>query len=142
MSTAVATHTVTRASSGDETGAQIQARRTRIGMSRKALAERAGVDRGRLTRIEEGAPARDSTIGAIERALGELEHEMGLDADLPPGVTRIGEPEEKLVQFTIEGNFGVRAVVKGPISDIEALRKAASELIAGMGNESASEDQP
>jgi transcriptional regulator with XRE-family HTH domain len=127
--------------SGDQEGARIKERRTRIGMSVKALAERANVDRGRLTAIENGAPARDSTIGAIERALGELEHEMALDEKLPPGVSRIGDPDQGLVEFTIEGNFGVRAVVKGPVADIEALQKAASDLIGSM-NMSHADEQP
>ena len=117
--------------SGDE-GARIRERRTRIGIGVKGLAERAGVDRGRLTEIEKGAPARDSTIGALERALSELEHEMGLDLPLPPGVTPIGEAGQGLVEFSIEGAFGVRAIVKGPVADIEALQKAVAELIASM----------
>jgi transcriptional regulator with XRE-family HTH domain len=126
--------------SGDE-GARIRERRTRIGISVKALAERADVDRGRLSAIEDGAPARDSTVGKIHRVLGELEHEMGLDVPLPPGVSRIGDPGQGLVEFVVEGNFGVRAVVKGPVSDIEALQKAAAELIAGM-NRAETDENP
>lgn len=141
MSTGVAAHTVVPMSGDDDEGARIKERRTRIGISVKALAERAHVDRGRLAAIENGAPARDSTIGAILRALGELEHAMSLDEELPPGVSRIGDPDQGLVEFTIEGNFGVRAVVKGPVSDIEALQKAASDLIGSM-NLSQADEQP
>lgn len=118
----------------DAIGRRIRERRTRLGMPVNALAKRAGVDRGRLAAIEEGgANPRASTVGAIERALDELEAEMGIDADLPPGARRIGPPEEGLVEFIVEGNFGVRAVVKGPIGNIEELQRAAAELIAGMG---------
>lgn len=51
---------------------------------------------------------------------------------LPEGARRIGAPEDDLVEFTVEGNFGVRAVVKGPIRDLDQLQAAVSKLISGM----------
>lgn len=119
-------------------GAQIKARRIALGMSVKGLAERAGIDRGRLAALEEGATnVRDTTVGAIERALSQLEVEMGMDdSPLPDGAVRVGDPADDLVEFTVEGNFGVRAVVKGPIRDIDALQAAVAKLVAGMGNQS------
>lgn len=116
-------------------GPRIRERRARIGMSVKALAERAGVDRGRLAEIEAGAAknVRPATIGAIERALDELEVEKGVaDSDLPAGAHRVGDPADDLVEFTIEGTGGIRAVVKGPIRDMAALQAAAQKLIEGM----------
>lgn len=119
----------------DEAGRRIRDRRTRLGVPVKALAERAGVDRGRLAAIEEGkAPnARATTIGAIERALDDLEHEKAAStAPLPAGARRIGDPADDLIEFVIEGSGGIRAVVKGPIRNMEELQAAAQKLIEGM----------
>lgn len=55
--------------------------------------------------------------------------------DAPPRsveVQPLGDPSEGLVAFEIFGNFGVRAVVKGPVRDLDALQAAVSKLIAGM----------
>lgn len=114
----------------DDSGGRIAERREQLGMSVKALAERAGIDRGVLTRIEKGQGARTTSVRLVERALDDLEHEMGVD--LPSVVRPVGDPEEGLVEFTVEGHFGVRAVVKGPIRDIDKLQEAVSHLIAGM----------
>lgn len=62
-----------------------------------------------------------------------------------PGEARLGasrpveESLDDLVEFTIEGNFGVKAVVKGPIRDIDALQAAVSRLVAGMQTPEADE---
>lgn len=50
----------------------------------------------------------------------------------PEGARQIGDPGDDLVEFVVEGNFGVRAVVKGPVRDMDALQAAVSKLIAGM----------
>jgi transcriptional regulator with XRE-family HTH domain len=116
-------------------GHRIRERRTRIGMPVNALAERAGVDRGRLAAIEAGTAknVRPATIGAIERALDELEVEHGIaDPGLPPGARRIGDPADDLIEFTIEGTDGIKAVVKGPIRNMDELQAAAQKLIEGM----------
>lgn len=115
----------------DDSGAEIRARRKRLGMTIGALAERAQVHRDTLSAIERGgSDPQTSTAGRIERALDELEHEMGMD--LPSVVGVVGDPDEGLVEFTVEGHFGVRAVVKGPIKDIDKLQEAVGKLIAGM----------
>lgn len=64
-------------------GARIQARRMALGMTVKDLAELAGVDRGRLAKIEAGENARTSTIGAIEAALTQVEEEVSGPYDDP-----------------------------------------------------------
>lgn len=51
---------------------------------------------------------------------------------LPEGARPIGDPSDDLVEFVIEGNFGVRAVVKGPLRDMDELQAAVSKLIVGM----------
>lgn len=52
--------------------------------------------------------------------------------DLPASVRQIGDPGDDLVEFQISGNFGVTAVVKGPIRDLDVLQATVSKIIAGM----------
>lgn len=51
---------------------------------------------------------------------------------LPEGARHLGNPDDDMVEFTVEGNFGVRAVVKGPVRDMDALQTAVSKLIGDM----------
>ena len=105
-------------------GAGIMARRIRLGMSVKALAEQSHVDRGRLTALEKGDPTvRQSTIGAVTATLDRLEQEMGLEPATGSGDT---------VEFHVGGNFGVDVVVKGPVRDLAALEASVARLIAQM----------
>ena len=112
---------------------EMKARRLRLGMSVKGLAERAGINRATLSAIEAGQMmnAREATLGAITTALDRLEQEMGMK--LPDGVQRVGDPNEGEVEFRIEGVVGRRSViVKGPIGDIAALQAAVQGILAGM----------
>lgn len=112
----------------EDAGAKIRKRRERLGMSVKALAELANVDRGVLTRIEKGESARTTSIRLIQRALTEVEHEMGMDA--PSVVKPLGD--EGMMEVVLEGNFGVRAVVKGPVRNKEELQEFVRNLIGDM----------
>jgi transcriptional regulator with XRE-family HTH domain len=111
------------------TGLDVERRRVRLGLSISALANEAKVDRSRISAIEAGDPSvRESTIGAVRSALARLEHEMGMDELARP----IGNQADGLVEFVIEGNFGVRAVVKGPVSNLDALSAAAGKLVRDL----------
>lgn len=116
--------------------AQVRPRRNRLGMKINELAQEAGISRDTLSDLEAGnKKPQPDTVNKVLTALDRIEREVGLNPEttpLPPGVRPVGDPTYDLVEFTIEGNFGVRAVVRGPISDIDALRKAAADLIAGM----------
>lgn len=116
---------------------QVKARRLRLGYNITDMATEAGISRDTLSDLEAGnkRPHPD-TLTKVLTALDRLEREIGLDAgSLPPGARRIGDPADDLVEFTIEGNFGVRAVVKGPVRDLDALQDAVRKLIAGMQSE-------
>lgn len=104
-------------------GDAIKTRRTALGVTVKALAERAGVDRGRLAAIEDGASARDATIGAIEKALASLEEEMSGPYD---------NGERGLVTFRMSGDFGVDVVVQGPVENLAELEGSVERLIQRM----------
>lgn len=60
---------------GVEVGETVKARRERLGVTKTALAKRAGVDVSRVRKVEAGVGLRDSTMRAIERALDAFEDE-------------------------------------------------------------------
>lgn len=99
-------------------------------MSVSALAKRAKVDRGRLAALEAGESVSDRTVGKVTAELDRLERELGMDVAGDP--RQIGDPDDALVEFTIEGTSGVRAVVKGPIANMAALQAAAAKLVRDM----------
>lgn len=103
-------------------GQRIAERRTRLGLSVSALARAAGVDRGRLAKIEDGTAAnvRPATIGAIDRALDEIEAQR--EAPLPEGVRPIGDPADDLYEVAIEDGTR-RVVVKGRPRDAQERRE-------------------
>ena len=59
--------------SSEAVGPQIKGRRTRLGMSVKALVERANVNRASLTAIEAGASVQDRTVGKVVATLDALD---------------------------------------------------------------------
>ena len=103
-------------------GEAIKQRRTALGVTVKALAERAGVDRGRLAAIEDGATARPATLGAIEKALAALEDELSGPYD----------NSGRLVTFRLSGDFGVDLVVEGPVDNLPELESSVERLIQKM----------
>lgn len=112
---------------GDVTvGDDIRQRRIRAGFSVKALAERAGVDRGTLAAIEEGvSSARPTSIAAVLAALDAFEEETG-------GPYDEAVPESRHVTFRLSGNFGIEVTVEGPVESLPELEASVERLIAKM----------
>lgn len=114
-----------------ERGDQIKDRLDRLGISDREFYAKTGIDRKTLNRAIDMAPGvRGSTYMAIEAAIDKLEAAM-------QGQPVAQMPSEDMVEFTIEGNFGVRAVVKGPVKDMDELQRAVTRLVREMrGDES------
>lgn len=107
-------------------GRRLRDRRIRMGISVRQLADEAGMDRGILAKVEAGdASVRDTTFGKVETALARLEHEMGMDVPEEPGSI-------EQMEFTVEGDFGVKVTVKGPISDRQALESSVTNIIRSI----------
>jgi hypothetical protein len=112
-----------------ERGDAINARLEALGIGDREFQRATGIDRKTLDRAIKGVDTvRPSTYDAIETALTRLEDAVGGKA----GRVELGHPDDDFVEFTIEGNFGVRAVVKGPVRDMEQLQKAVSDLVREM----------
>lgn len=100
-------------------GADVKARRERLGLDRVDLAREAGVSVDTLRDFEEGVTnARGSTISKITGKLADIEAEASMSA-------RGGS----LMEFEVTGDFGVRVVVKGPVTDAHALEEAVARLV-------------
>lgn len=104
-------------------GDRIRVRREALGITKQALAAKAGIDRGRLSEIERGANARPTTIAVIDRALAELEEEMSGPYD-----------SEHTVTFRMSGNFGVDVTVQGPVENLSELEESVGRLLQRMRN--------
>jgi hypothetical protein len=112
----------------DERGRAIQERLDVLGISDREFHEVTGIDRKTLRRAVAGEDrVLPRTYTAIEAAIDKLEQRV---AGIPIRVS--DDPADDLVEFTVEGNFGVRAVVKGPVRDMAALQAAVSKLVRDM----------
>ena len=115
-------------------GAQIKERLDRLGISDREFYAQTGIDRKTLNRAIAGAAGvRGSTYMAIEAALEKIEARV---LGAPVAHPQVGED---YVEFTVEGNFGVRAVVKGPVKDMDELQKAVARLVREMRGDDPSE---
>lgn len=110
--------------SNEERGKRIQERFEALDMADREWYRQTGIDRKTLNKaIAAAEGVRDSTYDAIEVALGRLEKRK---AGFASGASEV---EGGYVEFVVEGNFGVRATVKGPVANIAELREAAAQMV-------------
>lgn len=101
-------------------------------MSVSKLAKLAKVDRGTLSALESDDPTVTPRVhGAIMTALERLEYERGIEP-CPAG------DDMGTVTFTVKGNFGVEAVVEGPVRDLDALQDSVTKSIAYLRSDAVS----
>jgi transcriptional regulator with XRE-family HTH domain len=88
------------------------------------FAREAGVSRTTLAAIEAGTvDPRDKSLAKILRALDQLEDEGGV----APRSEAI-----ETIEFTVEGDFGVKVTVKGPIRDRGELEQSVANIIRSI----------
>ncbi len=112
------------------TGEKFKARRTAIGMSVNALAKAANVDRGSLAALEKGHDVRDTTVAAVDKALADLEHQLGMDV---PSVVEPVVPTEAAepLRFTFHDVFGIGEIIaEGPVDRPDELVASIAALLA------------
>lgn len=104
-------------------GAQVKARRERLGMAIKDLAQESKVSRDTLSDLESGTKDfRQATLGKVLRALDRLEEESGVD--VPPVV------HHGVVRYVVEGVYGAEAlVVEGPVENIAELEASVDRIM-------------
>lgn len=125
-------------------GAELRARRDAIGISRRDLADRAGVGRGSIEKIEAGETLRGhyAIVGAIDKALSDLEHEMGMD--LPSQVETIKAPtatEPGVVRVRVEGVYGAKSlIVEAPPENVAELEAMVDRIMRNLQQQGEDKD--
>lgn len=106
----------------ESVGGRFEQRRLALGLSRSALAERAGIYRETLKKLEEGHDGiRETTIATVDRALNDLEQEIGMNDP---------EKNEHVVRFVVHGVYGVDAlIVEGPVENIAELEASVDRIM-------------
>lgn len=112
--------------SDEDRGSAIKRRRLALGMEVQELADLADVGREAVTRAEKNEKTSEVRYAVLENALTRREEEIGGPPELP----------DHTVEFELEGNFGVRVRVKGPVDDLPALERSVARLIRQMGQSS------
>lgn len=107
-------------------GDAIKSRLDAIGVSERAFADKADIDRKTLANAIKGeSSVRPQNLARIEAALLDLEEEIGMGED--PAAKSPG-----VVEFKVTGNFGVDVVVAGPVENLMELEEAVARLIETM----------
>lgn len=109
----------------DPRGKLVERRMQDLGMGPTELAKEASVSRALVYRvIGDRDGVSENSYQRIEKALDRLEAEFG-----PGGPDAMLSTEQGLVEFEVTGDFGVRVVVKGPVSDANELEAAVARLV-------------
>ena len=102
-------------------GAQVKARRERLGMTIQDLAKEAAVSRDTLSDLESGTKDfRRLTLAKVQKALDRIEEEAGIDTPV------VESTEEGLIEFEVEGD---RVIVRGPVTNAVELAAMVARLI-------------
>jgi transcriptional regulator with XRE-family HTH domain len=115
-------------------GEQLRARREALGMDVAPLAKELGVNRQTLTAIENGQGYRQKTLSKILNGLDRLEAEAGITKP----ATR--PMEAGMIEFEVSGDFGVKVVVRGPVTDAQALEASVTRIIHNIRTEKGETD--
>ena len=109
----------------DVSGDEIRQRRTRLGLSKARLADRAEVSVDTLRDWENGATnPHDTTKARILRVLDDLDEETGFDEEPVPGA------DPAVVRYVVRGIKGIEAlVVEGPVENIAELEASAERIV-------------
>lgn len=106
-------------------GAWIERRMRLIGISQRAFAEHAGINRATVKKAVEGDEGMlERNLRRIEKALDDLEEEMGIE---PDDSRQHGGPGPLIFQMTTPD--GMEITVSGPVEDADMLRKQVTKLI-------------
>lgn len=108
-----------------ERGELIRRRRMALGIrSVSEFAAKTKVSRSATSAAEHG----EGSVGTYERLEAWL-----TDRERAEGDTRSVEPMQlDQIEFTVEGDFGVKVTVKGPITDRSALEDSVAKIIRSI----------
>jgi transcriptional regulator with XRE-family HTH domain len=119
---------VVETSINESRGQALKKRRLSLGIkSISQLHRESGLSREAITAAEEGHGSTAS-YERLEAWFDRFEHETGSEA------AEAAEHAENhgIVEFTVDGDFGVKVVVRGPIQDVEALERSVGRIVASI----------
>ena len=131
------THAVTATRLGrvtDESrGAAVRARREHLGMTVSNLAKLADVDRGKLSKFEDGKDSPSPRwIAQVERALDDFEQEVGFKPGEAAAEAASSAPAEP-IRLTFHDVFGIGEIIaEGPGDKPDELVAAVAKLLAEL----------
>lgn len=110
-----------------EEGLRVRARRERLGLSRRALAEQSGVFVDSIYHMESGKTQRPHrhTVAALEQALDDVEASRGLTPPPPPPPTPPAPPP--CVRITIDG-----VTFEVPVSEWSTVDRVIDRVMANL----------
>jgi hypothetical protein len=105
-------------------GQALHDRRLALGIkSVNELYKQSGISRDAITAAEAGS-ASVATYERLEAWFARFEEETGSDEP--------AAPEIAMMEIEVSGDFGVKIVVRGPITDREALEQSARRIIRSI----------
>ena len=103
-------------------GTALRERRDRLDLTQEQLAHAIHLrDRTAIWKAEKGDPSAARTLAKAERYLDD--YELALEDP---------QSDDGMMEFRIEGNFGVSIVVRGPVADHAALEASAVRIMQQM----------
>ena len=112
-------------SSRAERGARIERRMRLMKVSQRAFAEHTGIHRNTIKRAVDGDEGvLERTLRRIEKALDDLEEEMGIE---PEDWRQQSDAGPLIFQMTTPD--GMEITVSGPVEDADMLREQVTKLI-------------
>lgn len=116
-------------------GQRIKRLREERRWSQSNLAEQLGVSSKTISNWERDQHIPRASLGALERLFEQPLDQSGEPPELPEGARYLGDPADDMIELSVEGVAGVRAVVKGPIRNMDAMQQALAKLVAGIQTE-------
>lgn len=96
------------------------------------LAEEAGVSRDTLSDLERGSTkSTEVTVSRVVSALEASEREAGNKA---APVAPVGQ-SAGMMEFEVTGDFGVRVIVRGPVTDHDILASDVARIMRSIRDE-------
>lgn len=106
-------------------GARIERRMRLIGISQRAFAEHAKISRVTVKKAVDGDEGvLERNLLRIEKALDELEEEMGIEPEEQQHVGAAGP-----LAFRMTTPDGMEIIVSGPVEDADEMRQQVMKLI-------------
>ena len=114
-----------------ERGREIAERMEALGLSDRRMAVLANVDRSSVEKARTGQSKQDRIYRQVEQAL-EDEETRRLGGATTPAASEEDVEVSQFIEVNLSGNFGITAIVKGPVDRPEELERMLSAILKQM----------